>query len=68
MPRASPRFRHADVKRAISAAKACGLTVSGVRVDVDGAITISTSETLTTRPLATSLKEWRDARPAKRPA
>lgn len=35
------RFTEADVRRAVKAARSCGIDVTGLRIEADGAITIN---------------------------
>ena len=51
------RFTQADIKRAVRGAQKAKLSVAGVRIDPDGAITIIHGEPQAVAPSAT-LNEW----------
>ncbi len=65
MPRASPRFKQADVTRALRGAKAAGFDVGQVRILPDGAILIDATKDIKSEAQS-AFDEWKaaDARKA----
>lgn len=55
-------FRQADIQRAIKAAQAMGLTVSGYRIDANGTIEVLTGPQASEQRAPSALEAWRARR------